>query len=182
MKFGAMHKQESKRVPGFSVAAFGIDGEVQGIDRWDFEKLSSKWLRICGEYLEHHGASFDASWSGPLAHIQTKFTSASGAALVTFGVKGKLAASVALASGLTPATESSVLKMFVNSLRGVELVAAAAQSPEPFREVLAIEERPLMLVVPWADSEVSEQDQALIRELAIHTAGAFFMRGLRAPE
>jgi hypothetical protein len=161
---------------GFFIASFGINGEMEGIDHWAIDKLSSKWLEICSQYLAFHGASFDAPWSGDLSHIQTKFTAASGAALVTFSAMGKLVASIALASGNAQTTESSVLKMFVNSLRGVELVRAASISLEPFQGVFEIKERPLMVVVPWGDPKTTEQDNALVRELSIHTAGAFFLR------
>jgi hypothetical protein len=164
-----------RRKNGFFIAAFGIDGECEGTDYWDFEKLSSKWLNICEEHLAQHGASFDAPWNGRLSHIQTKFTAASGVALVTLSAYGRLGVSVALASGHSSDAETSVLKMFVNSLRGAQLVNVASQSQEPFQDVLAIKERPVMIVVPWAAPEISEQDHALLRELSIHIAGAFFL-------
>lgn len=165
---------------GFWIAAFGIDGEFVGKDRWEFEKLSAKWLSICREFLAQHGDSFDASWSNALAHIQTKFTADMGVALATFSAHGRPVVSVVLASGLSPVAESSVLKMFINSLQGVELVGAAVRSQNAFHELLCLPERPAMIVVPWADPEVSEQDEALVRELSLHTAGAYFLSCLQA--
>lgn len=164
---------------GFYIAGFGVDGELEGTDFWPFERLSAKWLDICREYLAAYGASFDEPWSGTLSHIRTRFTAVSSAALVTLSTHGRPVASVALASGFARDAELSVLKMFVNSLRGVELVGIAAKSQEPFEQMLEIPERPLMIVVPWASPETSEQDHALVRELSIHMAGAFLLSGCK---
>jgi hypothetical protein len=160
----------------FLVAAFGIDGELEGTARFPFAKLSGKWLKICEEFLAAHGPVFEAGWSGNLAHIHTRLTSSSGAALVTFSANGKPAASIALASGLSATAELSVLEMFIHSLRRVEAVAAAATADDPFRDILHIKERPVMIVVPWPVAETSDQDHALVRELSTHLAGAFFSR------
>jgi hypothetical protein len=68
----------------FFVAPFAIDGEPEGVGRWELDKLSPKWLAMCDQYLELHGTSFDLPWPDGLSHIRTKFTSASGTALVNF--------------------------------------------------------------------------------------------------
>jgi hypothetical protein len=162
--------------PGYFIATFGIDGEPVSTGYWSLAKLSAKWLKLCREYLDWHGTAFDEPWSGKLSHIRTKFSAASGVGLVTFSASGIPVVSIVLASGRSPAPETSVLKMFVESLRGVELVRAAAQSDQPFEQALAIKERPLMILVPWAFRETSEEDQALVRELSLHLAGAFFDR------
>lgn len=73
-----------------------------------------------------------------------------------------------------PAAESTVLDLFIASLRKVEMVRATASSDEPFAEVLRIRERPLLVVVPWPDPEISDPDEALVRKLGVHLAGAFF--------
>lgn len=164
------------KVEGFFVAAFALDGTLEGIGRWSFEELSDKWLTLCDEYLAVHTSSFDELWSGNLAHIRTRLTRSSGVALVTFSAHGRVGVSIALASGARTAASSSVLKMFVNSLRNVTAVRSSTQSPEPFQQVLTVEERPVMMVVPWADPEISDQDDALMRELSIHLAAAFFRR------
>jgi hypothetical protein len=169
----------AEQEPGFYVAPFGIDGEPEGIDYWKIERLSPKWLAICDRHLELHGTSFDIPWGGNLAHIQMKFTSASGIALVTLSVRGKPSASIAIATGNLPSAETEVLNMFVDSLRRTTLVQHAAAASIPFQNVLVIKERPLMIVVPWPDSNISKQDHALVRELAIHTAGAFVARHSR---
>ena len=159
---------------GFFIAPFSVDGECQAIDYWECAELSARWLAVCAEHLARHGASFDAPWNGNLSHISTKMTAVSGAAIVTFKVGGDIAASVVLADGRSPLAESEVLKMFVESVRKVGVSVAAGTSSHPFQRVLSIEERPLMVVVPWPDDAIAEQDHAAVRELSIHLAGAFF--------
>ena len=66
---------------GFYITPFGMDGEQVGLGFWDASKLSDVWLGVCKEFLNEHGAAFDASWGGNLFEIRTKFTSASGAAI-----------------------------------------------------------------------------------------------------
>jgi hypothetical protein len=164
---------------GFCVAPFAIDGELEGIGFWDFGKLSEKWLGICRSILEHYAESFEMPWEGNLSHISTKVTAASGAALVTFRVHGAILSSIALLSGAERAVENDVLRMFAASLKGVQLTQLAAKSAEPFQKLFSIEERPLMVVVPWPRRTISESDFRLAKELAIHLAAAFFQKGAR---
>src|SRR5215207_5820826 len=51
---------------GFYIAPHGIDGEQAGIGFWENSKLSGVWLGLCTEFLDAHGAVFDASWGGKL--------------------------------------------------------------------------------------------------------------------
>jgi hypothetical protein len=159
---------------GFHAAAFAANGELEGVGRWDPTKLSQKWRGICGEFLAAHGARFDTAWGGELAHIRTKFTASAGVALATFKVREKIASSLALTTGRAQAAESTVLHMFVESLRRNEVVRATAAGDEPFAAVLEIPERPLLVVVPWPDPEISDPDEALVRKLGVHLAAAFF--------
>lgn len=163
-----------ERQPGFFILPFGMDGEPVGFGFWEQVRLSENWLTVCRDYLNEHGAVFDASWSGNLSHIRTKITSASGTALVTFFVQGKVALSVLLLAGTSPAAEESAAQMFVESLRRSAPVQAATQSPNPFNNIFSAKDRPLMVVVPWPETTVSEQDHKLVRELGLHLAGAFF--------
>lgn len=165
-----------QQFPGFFAAPFSIDGEPIGTDHWDFEKLSPKWLAICDDVIHNHGPSFDFRWNENLSHIQMKITSASGAALMTLSVYGKLVLSVALVSGISLTADTDLMEMLVASFREVTLVRQVAASSEPFEKMYAIKERPTMIVLPWPDTSISEQDHALVRELAIHMAGAFFAR------
>lgn len=159
---------------GFFVAPFVFDGGLEGIKHRRFDEMSSKWMRVCRDFLERHGAKFDASWNGPLSHIRIQFESDSGAALFMLFAHGRPAVSVVLMSGRSPATDCYLEGVFIDFLRRIKIVATTAQSPEPFREISNIKERPLMVVVHWGDEEISERDHLLIRDLALHMAGAFF--------
>jgi hypothetical protein len=167
----------SSKASGFFIAPFAIDGEQQGVGYYDCEKLSQRWLKVCADYLAQHGASFDAPWSGNLSHIRTRGTATSDAALMTFSVNGRIAASLALARGTAPAAEREVLTMFADSLHRLKVVQAAAASPSPFSAILSLQERPLMVVVPWPDETISSDDEGLVRELSLHTGGAFLSCG-----
>lgn len=159
---------------GFYLAQYDIDGLPETIDFRKLSELSPKWLGLCGEFLREYGDSFDAAWSGPLARFRIRFTSAPSVALATVLVHGRVAASLALVSGQAPSAEKEVLELFVASLRGVRVVQAAAASSEPFGDLAALVPRPLMVVVPWPDPEISDEDYGLVSELSIHLAGAFF--------
>jgi hypothetical protein len=163
-----------ERQPGFFILPFGMDGEPVGFGFWEQSKLSESWLNVCKDYLNTHGTAFDASWSGNLSHIRTKLTSASATALVTFFVQGNVALSVLLLAGTSSAVEESVSQVFVESLRRSAPVQAATHSPNPFNDIFSAKDRPLMVVVPWPDATVSEEDHKLVRELGLHLAGAFF--------
>ena len=160
----------------FYVAAFGMDGCLVGIQHWSADSMSTKWLNICGTYLDHYGNRFNSSWSGALSHIKTKFTSEQGVALVTMNSNDKPLASILLASGKSKDADLSVMKLFINSLIGVDLVRLNAATDEPFRAMLSIPERPLMVVVPWADEGADDQVHSLVRELSLHLAAAYFLR------
>jgi hypothetical protein len=161
---------------GFFIAPFSIDGEQEGLVFRDISKLSSKWLSICSDFLNSHGNSFEAAWSGQLSHIKTRFTVASGVALVTFYIADRIAASIVLSDGSSSSTESKVLQMFVDSILKIKLVQEAATSPTVFHKMLSIKERPLMVVIPWPDADITATDHDLVRELTQHLAGAFFTR------
>jgi hypothetical protein len=161
---------------GFFIAPFGADGEGVGISFQDATKLSSKWRTICAEYLSRFGESFEAKWEGQLSHITTRFssTSSSGVAIVTFIVHDSVASSLLLLRGMQPIAAREAMMMFVNSLRRINLAKRLATSTEPFSKIFTIEERPVMIVVPWPDPEISEIDHELVRELELHLAAAFF--------
>lgn len=159
----------------FSVAAFDPSGELIGKGQRPLKGLSSKWLAIAEAFMSHHGSNFSSAWDGPLSHIRTKLTSSEGMALVTFWANDEITNSIALLTGLNRMGETSLLKMFVSSLRQVDAVRALATNDEPFAGVFQLQERPLMIVVPWGTAAVSEGDADLIQELSIHVAGAFFL-------
>jgi hypothetical protein len=164
---------------GFYIAPFSVEGEAEGCEYQEIGRLSDKWLTICGEFLDLNGNAFDSPWSGDLSHIRTSFTAASGGALIGFSVREVPANSIALASGDCPGAETEMIAMFVNSLRNVHAVRAVSNSPKPFEHAIELKERPVMIVVPWPARTISVEDHNVVRELAIHTAGAFFHRKYR---
>jgi hypothetical protein len=58
----------------------------------------------------------------------------------------------------------------------VHLVQTITSLSEPFAEVLSLSERPLMVIVPIPDESISDQDNDVVQELALHLASAF-LRG-----
>lgn len=158
----------------FEVAAFDPSGLLIGTSRRRLSDLSDKWLAIATAYLTRHGGNFSANWGGPLSHLATQLTSSDGVGLVTFSADSVLVASFALLSGMNRDTELSVLKMFVNSLRKTEMVQASAANETPFDDMLQLTTRPLMVVIPWGDERVTEQNDELVQELALHFAAAYF--------
>jgi hypothetical protein len=92
--------------------------------------------------------------------------------LAQFSVNGTPAASIALATGQSPAAEAQVLMMFADSLRRVNVVRSAASSNELFEELPTLRDRPIMAVVPWP-SAASKQDHDSVRELSLHLGAAF---------
>ena len=161
-------------VSGFFVLPVGIDGESVGSGFWERSRLSERWLGVCKDYLAAHGAAFEASWDGDIQHVRAKVTSASGAALVTLFVHGKVVLSILLLSGISPQTDNAVSQMFVDSLKRTAPVRVTAQSLSPFTEIFAKQGRPLMVLVPWPQPTVTDEDHGLAYELALHLAGAFF--------
>lgn len=158
---------------GFFIAAFAIDGSLEGQGRWIYRDLSAKWSNICDKLLYEEGVNFDHIWRGPLSHIRTKLTSARGAGICTIFVNDHVASSILLLRGHDRGAERDLSRMFVSSLQRVHLVRAITKLSEPFAEVLSMAERPLMAVVPIPDESISDEDHDLVRELSLHLASAF---------
>ena len=160
---------------GFHIAAFNLEGTLEGIRRCDPGELSEEWLRAADELLSSGGEMFDYNWPARLSNIRTKFTSVHGSALATFLVFGEIAASIFLTHGAGSAAEGQVMSIFAQSLANSD-PAREAGAPHPFEQIQEIEERPLMVVVPWLSESVEQRDHDLVRELAIHLAAAYFGR------
>jgi hypothetical protein len=64
----------------FFAASFAIDGELVGVGERRVADLSPRWLGFCRDLLDH-GKSFRTALARPLNHVESRFTSASGAAL-----------------------------------------------------------------------------------------------------
>ena len=123
-----------------------------------------------------HADSFRTTLPGPLNHVELKFTSAAGAALGTFYVGGQLAASAAYLRGDSLDADQELMDMFVESLRRSSLVQNCKTEADPFAAVFGLRQRPLHVVVPWANPKIEEKDQDLVHELGNHIAAAFLCR------
>jgi hypothetical protein len=155
----------------FFVAAFAPDGELIGVAGRDLEKLSPKWLGFCRDLLASGRGMFRGSVPlPPLQHITLQVTAGSGAALVSFLVGDQPVSSAVALTGRDPAAEVEALKMFVGSMRGVPLVQQTAATSKPFEALFTLAERPVYVVVPWANPRVSQEDKQLVQELEIHLA------------
>jgi hypothetical protein len=160
--------------PDYYVAPFSADGELVGVTGRSLAELSPRWLAFCSGMLDARGPAFRCAVPlPPLEHITLKFTSAQGAALLTFLVRGRVATSGVALRGTHPAADAELLASYVDSMRRVRLVQQAAKTATPFEAALALAQRPLYIVVPWADPDIADADMDLVRDLNTHTAAAF---------
>jgi hypothetical protein len=157
----------------FFAAPFATDGELVGIGQWRLADLAPQWLEFCRQLLAEQSESFRTSLPGPLHRLQLNFTSAEGAALVTLGVDGQIAASAVYLRGENPNAEQEVLAMFVESLRRTPRGLQGQAGREPFQAAFALNERPLQIVVAWVNPAVNDEDSELVTEFGNHLAGAF---------
>jgi len=155
------------------MAAFSAFGHFEGIGWQDDEKLSAKWIGLCREMLDNLGPVFDYRWSDSLSHIRTKVTSAQGAGICTIFVDDQTASSILLMSGREASADREIAEMYSESLRRSLARNLLGEEAGSFSEIQSIMDRPLMVVVPFPVSGMSEQDQDLVRELAWHLAAAF---------
>ncbi len=158
----------------FNIAAFDPSGELVGSVVRETDQLSPKWIKIANDFLIENGNSFKASLNEPLSHLATQFTSDDGIALVSIYMHNVLTSSIVLLRGPISQADDSVLKLFVHSLRKVELVKASATREEPFDAVFSQLARPLMVVVPWGDQRLSLEDKELAQDWSLHLSAAFF--------
>ena len=160
---------------GFHIAAFNLEGTLEGLRRCDPGELSEAWLRSANQLLGLGGEMFDYSWPDALSRIRTKFTSVRGSALATFLVSDQIAASIFLSRGEESTAEGQVMSIFAEALANSD-PAREGGVAGAFEQIKEIEERPLMVVVPWLSEGVEQRDHDLVRELAIHLAAAYFRK------
>ncbi|MGC5799353.1 hypothetical protein [Sphingomonas sp. NFX23] len=158
----------------FSIAPFGLDGSLEGRAVWNVADLSPKWIGVCSDLIRENGTTFDKSLGGNLNHLSIKFVSANAAALVTISIHNRPVLLGAFASGKEPQSDVEVLTMFAESTSQATLRFHAPDS-EAFSELYAITDRPLLVVVPWPDPLVSDQEHDLAREIILHFIGAFVL-------
>jgi hypothetical protein len=163
--------------PDYFVAPFAVDGELLGVAGRSLSELSPRWLGFLHELLATQGPTFRCPIPvPPLEHITLQVTSADGAALVSFAVRDQPATSAVALTGSDPTADAKVLRMFVDSMRRVPLVRQVAATPAPFEAAFRLAQRPLYVVIPWANPKVSDADQDLVQELENHLAGALLAR------
>ena len=163
----------------FEIAAFGFDGELLGTKTHHVNQLSPRWLSVCEALLRECGEVFRRSMGAQLAHIEIQLTSSNGAGLSMFYVNGVLALSLVLFRGENEEAESTVGRMFVDSLRNSRVVQEATDSPRPFEDLLHLKMRPLFALVVWPPDQLSEVDADLVRELSTHFAAAYLCGPMR---
>ena len=165
--------QNSNPTDCFFVAPFSLDGEQIGIGVVQLSDLSPKWLRVCEMLLASHGPAFRKSLGQMLAHVEIKLTSISGAGIGSFYAHNQLVVSTAYFRGQDSAAEQELERMFIDSLQSSETVQKAARTLQPFEALTEIKNRPLHVVVAWANPNATAEDQNLVRELANHFAAAY---------
>jgi hypothetical protein len=159
---------------GFFVGAFSLLGDFEGQSARRYENLSEKWIGLCRELLVELGTTFDYRWSNQLSHLRTKLTSAKGVGICTIFIKEQVAASMLLMTGKDELAEQAVIRMHQSSLRDSVPLIATGQDDGGFSRIASIVERPLMVVVPFPNKSVSEEDQDIVREISWHFAAAYF--------
>jgi hypothetical protein len=164
---------------GFYIAPYSIDGAMKGVGFWKRSDLSGFWIEVCRDLMKEKGSNFDALLEKQLSHLRVKLTSAKGAALLMLFARERPLSSSLLLSGTSMDADQQASGMFVESVRKTNVVREVAPVTEPFASIFGINERPLMVVIPWPDETVSDQDHELVRELGLHLAGAFFEANVR---
>ncbi len=144
-----------------------------GVAGRSFAELSPRWLAFCRQLIDEFGPVFKRVIPiPPLAHITVQLTTIDAASLVTIYVRDRVANSAIALSGGNPQAEREALTRFVDSLRRTLLVQQAAPNSKPFEAAFTLNDRPLYIVVPWPDPQISDEDQALVLELDNHLAAA----------
>ncbi|WP_447725893.1 hypothetical protein [Sphingomonas koreensis] len=165
----------SQPIERFWIAPFVLDGELLGIGEWWIKDLSSHWIDVCASLLEHYGPIFDQHLQGPLSHIRIRCTAIDSGAMVVLYAYDVAATSFVVVLGAAPPAEAQMLSMFAESVRSSTLHYQVAGLREPFHEMSTLIERPIAMVVPWAQSSVSEEDHELVTELMRHFTAALII-------
>ena len=162
--------------PTYFVAPFAVNGELMGIGEGTTSELSQQGREFWRRLLEASGPAFKGPVPSPgMEHVGLRFTSAEGAALVTFTVRDEIASSAVALRGTNPPAESELLKLFVESVRRAPLAKQSGAGPTAFEAVLQLTQRPLYVVVPWPNPRLSDEELDLVQELDSHLAAALLV-------
>lgn len=158
----------------YFTAPFAADGAFLGVGICRVSELNMGTLNICRELLRVKGSSFSGICPFPYEWLSLKFTSAHGAALVTYFVDGRPVSSNALLCGFDIAVDRDVLGMFFKSICGLEIVKRLNKKSQPFVEMLTVSERPIHIVVAWGTQDEA-RSKGLV-DFGKHFAAAFLLR------
>lgn len=158
----------------FIIAPFGIDGVMEGKAKWKIADLSPKWTGICSDLIAATGPSLDHSLGGPLSHLRIRSSDTDGATHITISVHDRPVSLAALASGKSSKADANALASFFGAI----LEASArfrADNRQAFGDMMTMPDRPLLVVVPWPDELISDQEHDLARELMLHFTAALLL-------
>jgi hypothetical protein len=164
---------------GFFVLPFGIDGEAVGSGFWEYAAFTGDLWNKCNDCLTKQGAAFETAWEGERGPIRMKVTLSSGAGVLTLLVNDKIVSSCLLLSGTNLRSEQTLVQMFIESLQKSLPVSRSGSPMTTFNRIHAVDDRPLMVVVPIPASTVSENDHARSRQIGLHFGAAFFANQIR---
>jgi len=160
----------------FWIAPFAVDGELLGVGERLFADLSQHWIGVCASLIDHYGPVFDQHLEGPLSYLRIKCTAVESAAMVVLYAYGAPASSFVVATGTAPEVEAEVLAMFAESIRSSTPHYQVSNIEVPFGAMTSVTQRPLMIVVPWPQSSIAQEDHELVKELGWHLAAALMRR------
>ncbi len=164
----------STDVTGLHIAPFSMDGASMGRGYWNEDQLSEDVFSLCKDLVINNESVFRKKLEGPLAHIELHFTSSGRCGIATFYVNGQTALSALCLSEHSTSAEQ-ITGMFVQSARRMsEKMVGTNEGIDGFNEIVSIDGRPLLVVIPWSSEAISDDDFAITREICIHFASAFF--------
>jgi len=166
----------ASRNPGFFIAVFLIDGEQEGFYYWEYSKLNDQWSEVYTNQFKSSGFSFDVAIAPNHPQMRVKVMGESRMLLATLTHEGKVALSALLLTGAEPNAESELVQMFVESLRASVKAQFMIDTSGFFEGIKHIAERPLMIVIPWANHPRGPEDDSLLRDLGLGLAKTFFER------
>jgi len=169
-------KTIAQPIDRFWIAPFVLDGELLGVGEWRFEDLSSRWIEVCTSLIEQYGPVFDENLQGPFSHIRIRCTATGSGAMVILYAHDLAASSSVIVLGTAPAAEAQMLAMFAENICASTLRYQVSGLSKPFDEMTTLPQRPIAMVVPWAQSSISEQDHDLVTELMRHLAAALILK------
>ncbi len=152
----------------FHVAPFSCDGELLGIGEWTASNLESAWLDRL-ELLSAPDNSGQCFMPSPFSEYSVRATIVAESGIATFFVRNILAASIAMLPGRNQVAELQMLNLFIESVRKIPLVVES-EIDSRMDQMTRIENRPLVVAIPWPDNRISDYEFDIISSSSIHFA------------